>query len=141
MNGGHARAAKCKFIRCKADEMRADPTLAEAGLRRILAEFNGWTMQHTFFGVYVLDAYHKRLRIAIEVDGAYHDAHDQTIKDQCRTEFITSKNVSVLRFTNEAVLNSPELVSEEIAHAMDMSKGTAKPREDVMYELAKNGLL
>ena len=43
--------------------------------------------------------------LAIEVDGSIHESEDQKIYDEQRTEYLNSKNIQVLRFTNEQVEN------------------------------------
>jgi very-short-patch-repair endonuclease len=63
---------------------------------------------------YVLDFYCHRLRLSLEIDGAYHNQQEQKEKDDERTKYLKNMGVSEIRFTNEQVLNDCETVIEII---------------------------
>ena len=54
-------------------------------------------------GRYVVDIYCPSLRLAIEIDGQYHDNPDMTAYDKKRQNEIETLGVKVLRFKNEDV--------------------------------------
>jgi leucyl-tRNA synthetase len=51
---------------------------------------------------------------AIEVDGEYHDDEKQKLYDNERTIELNAKNVVVLRFSNDEVINNTEQVINKI---------------------------
>ena len=69
--------------------------------------------QHPLAG-YVLDFYCHRLRLSLEIDGAYHNQQEKKEKDDERTKYLKNMGVSEIRFTNEQVLNDCETVIEII---------------------------
>ena|SRR3989339_1073412 len=62
-------------------------------------------------GNYILDFYCPKLRLAIEVDGSQHIENEY---DGKRTEYLRKKNIFVLRFWNNEVLNNREGVCLKI---------------------------
>lgn len=55
-------------------------------------------------GPYSLDFYCPARRLAVEVDGNYHDEPNQIDYDAERTRYLDARGITVLRFANEAVL-------------------------------------
>lgn len=51
-------------------------------------------------GNYIVDFYCPKLRIVIEIDGVQHYQPEHYEKDFVRDEFITGKDITVLRFDN-----------------------------------------
>jgi very-short-patch-repair endonuclease len=64
--------------------------------------------------VYVLDFYCHKLKLSIEIDGAYHTSLEQKEKDIARTKDLNEVGIKEIRFTNDDVLNHFELVIEKI---------------------------
>jgi very-short-patch-repair endonuclease len=64
--------------------------------------------------VYVLDFYCHKLKLSIEIDGAYHTSIEQKEKDFARTIDLNEVGIKEIRFTNDDVLNHFELVIEKI---------------------------
>ncbi|HEV7254816.1 MAG TPA: endonuclease domain-containing protein [Mesorhizobium sp.] len=54
-------------------------------------------------GPYVADFLSHRLKLVIEVDGAYHDDPAQRQRDEARTQWLRDQGYRVLRFTNDQV--------------------------------------
>lgn len=52
---------------------------------------------------YVLDFYCPELRLAIELDGNSHFTKSAKIDDSIRDQYLQSKNIMVLRFTNNEI--------------------------------------
>jgi very-short-patch-repair endonuclease len=63
---------------------------------------------------YILDFYCPEEKLAIELDGAYHDAEYPRLYDKARTEFLNSLNIRVLRFENKMVFRNPDQLILEI---------------------------
>src|SRR5690606_3554491 len=63
---------------------------------------------------YIADFYCHALHLIIEIDGGYHDTVEQKIKDEERTELLTSNKITVIRFTNDEVINNIDDVIKEI---------------------------
>jgi very-short-patch-repair endonuclease len=90
-------AAGDKLAQARA--MRAAPTAAEAVLWPALA--------HVIAG-YIVDFYCAELRLALEVDGAVHDA--QRFDDRAREDHLASLGVCVMRPRNDDVLEHLDAV-------------------------------
>jgi very-short-patch-repair endonuclease len=63
---------------------------------------------------YVLDFYCPKSRLAIEVDGGYHDNRETKIYDLVRQEYIEDCGVKFLRFKNDEITNDLEFVLGKI---------------------------
>lgn len=59
-------------------------------------------------GEYIVDFYCHEHRLVIEIDGDTHGEEDAQRKDQIRTEFLESKGLRVVWFTNPDVVNNIE---------------------------------
>ena len=66
------------------------------------------------FGPYVLDFYCPSIRLCIELDGEVHDSQEAQQHDSDRTSFLNQNRIHVLRFRNEEVEQSIELVLQRI---------------------------
>jgi 5-methyltetrahydrofolate--homocysteine methyltransferase len=66
-------------------------------------------------GPYVLDFCCPSLRLAVEVDGAVHDATEQVIRDGLRTEHLALFDYLVLRVRNEDVFTNLGAVLDRIS--------------------------
>lgn len=84
-------------------------TAAETRLWRALRgrRFRGlkWRRQHPV-GPYIVDFFCRELRLAIEVDGAVHDATGE--RDRQRDEYLAGRGLRVVRVRNEDVLDRLE---------------------------------
>ena len=98
----------------RAEEMRANPTKAEAFLwEKLKAKKLGvkFRQQH-IIDQYIVDFACIKEGLIIEVDGEIHN--DQKEADQIRTEILESLGYKVIRFTNEEVLQNYENVIAQI---------------------------
>ena len=92
----------------KARELRENMTETEKIMWELLnndpfRKFK-FRRQHPL-GNYILDFYSHKLELSIEIDGEYHDKHEQKEYDRLRTEFIAFQGIQELRFKNHEVLN------------------------------------
>ena len=71
-------------------------------------------------GNYIVDFYCPKLRIAIEVDGVQHYEPEHYEKDFLRDEFISNKDITILRFDNSDVKKDYHSVLYRIADVCEM---------------------
>lgn len=71
-------------------------------------------------GLYVLDFYCPKKRLAVEVDGGQH-AGETNLHDMKRTDFLNKQNIRVIRFWNNEVLSNIEGVVERIIEEVNNS--------------------
>lgn len=79
--------------------------------------------QHAI-GVFIADFVCLDKRLVIEVDGDYHNQTKEY--DQARTEFLNSEGFSVIRFTNNEVLNNLQDVISSIKTSLDNAPSIAR---------------
>jgi very-short-patch-repair endonuclease len=65
-------------------------------------------------GPFTIDFYCPALHLAIEIDGGQHAENQHKIYDQRRTDFLKQKDITVIRFWDNEVLNNIEGVLEKI---------------------------
>ncbi len=97
-------------------KLRNNSTLAEIALWNLIKNSKlgrKFRRQHSI-GNYIIDFYCPEEKLALELDGAYHDAEYPRLYDQARTEFLNSLNIRVLRFENKEVFKNPERLVMEI---------------------------
>ena len=102
----------------KANEMRRDPTPAEARMWEILKSqvmpnFPGhiFYRQMVAYG-YILDFYCPTLRLGLEIDGGIHD--NQKRYDRQRDTNLARRGIKVVRARNEVVFNRPEALARQL---------------------------
>jgi very-short-patch-repair endonuclease len=100
-----------------AKQLRKDQTDAENLLWHLLRgrRFCGFKFRRQYpFGGYILDFYCHSAKLVIELDGGGHNVDQQRLYDVERTKVLEGAGLRVLRFWNDAVLNSFEDVLIEI---------------------------
>jgi len=106
-----------KHLKDKRKDLRNHLTAAEATMWKYLqnSKLDGkkFRSQHSV-GNYILDFYCPSEKIAIEVDGSVHNDYAAQSYDEERTAFLNKNGIVVVRFENKEVLQSEELVCEEI---------------------------
>ncbi|MDT0685271.1 endonuclease domain-containing protein [Autumnicola psychrophila] len=63
---------------------------------------------------FIVDFYCHELRLVIEVDGGYHQNHEQKKSDAEREKLLEFQDLTIMRFTNEEVTNDIEEVINTI---------------------------
>jgi len=71
---------------------------------------------------FAVDFYTQELKLAIEVDGKYHNKREQKFYDDDRNRILESHNIVILRFTNDQVINSTQSVLNEIRRTIRVLK-------------------
>ena len=72
--------------------------------------------QH-IIGYYIVDFVCLEKMLVVEVDGEYHSTDEQKALDELRTEYLNSVDFSVVRFTNEQVINH---INDVVAHIEEL---------------------
>jgi very-short-patch-repair endonuclease len=114
-----------------ARHLRKNATDAEKLLWQLLRnrQLNNakFRRQHPIKEGIILDFYCNSEKLAIEVDGGYHNSKEQQAADAERTHFLNERGIRVIRFTNEQVLEETEAVLEEIAQILEAA---SSPKTD-----------
>jgi very-short-patch-repair endonuclease len=110
-------------IGMRASELRQiQPTAAEIRMRNGLEYFKsrGFSFGYSvpFGDKFVLDFFCPKAKLAVEVDGGYHNTTEQQNRDNARTKYLNACGVHVLRFTNEQVRRQMNEVLREIGDAV-----------------------
>ena len=66
--------------------------------------------------IYIADFYCHKLKLVIELDGSIHDIEEVKANDMIRQKMIEEEGITVMRFTNEEVMNNINQVLK-IIHA------------------------
>ena len=110
-------------LKNRAAHMRANPTEAEELLWNALcAQQIGYKIRRQHIvSQYILDFAYLDNRLAIELDGGYHNEKDQQYDDAVRTKNLEQLGWRVLRFTNAEVFHDLESVLSQIKSAISIS--------------------
>ena len=115
----HTERAIYGDIKERARSMRKSPTPAEEKLwRRIRKkQVSGFRFRRQYaISRYITDFYCPEAELAIELDGDIHCAPGQAEYDRERQQYLEELGISVLRFTNDQVINSTDSVVGVIRH-------------------------
>jgi len=100
----------------KAKKLRENMTQAELVLWEYLRQHPfgfKFRRQHPL-GIYVVDFYCHKLKLVIEVDGSVHSLKEIKEADLERQRLLEMEGLKVIRFTNEEILKTKEVVVEKI---------------------------
>ncbi len=109
------------MLKAYAKENRKNPTEAENILWDCLKERQlgqPFRRQH-IIGDYIADFICIPSKLIIEIDGGYHQLPEQQVSDEQRQEWLESRGFTVIRFTNEEVINDIENVLETIEQNLE----------------------
>ena len=101
----------------KARKLRNNATTGEKRLWKYISrkQIHGYDFdRQTPIDAYIVDFFCKRLRLAIELDGQYHDFKVEY--DERRQNRIQRFGVKVIRFEEKAVLEDIDPILEEISY-------------------------
>lgn len=88
----------------RAQELRRKATPQENHLwYDFLSTYPFRFLRQRIFGSYIVDFYCHEARLVIEVDGSQHFTEEALEYDRCRTAFLESLQLKVIRFTNREV--------------------------------------
>ncbi len=98
----------------RAQEMRKNPTPAEAKLWSYLKTLNVRILRQRPIGNFIIDFYCPAALLVIEVDGESHDRLEVEEYDLERTLILESHGLNVVRFTNGEVFGEFGRVCNEV---------------------------
>jgi very-short-patch-repair endonuclease len=108
-------------LRNFARQLRKDQTDAEAKLWSILRsrQLSGFKFrrQYPLHG-YILDFYCVRAKLAVELDGGQHLDPENLNYDSIRTRRLAEIGVTVIRYPDDDLLQSPDLIADDIYHRL-----------------------
>jgi very-short-patch-repair endonuclease len=105
-----------------ARALRKRMTDAEIRLwaRLRLKRLNGYPFQRQrIIGNYIVDFYCPRAKLVIEVDGGQHYYNENLLSDKRRDNYLKSKQLTIMRFTDTDVLVNTEVVIQQILLYLD----------------------
>ena len=115
-----------------AQEMRKNPTDGEKALWNILRKFRykGYIFrrQHPV-NIFIADFYCHKLKLIIQVDGDVHDSEQAIQYDDGRTAELEKYGLSIMRFTNDQVLNEKEKITLQIQNYISTLTSPSHPGE------------
>ena len=77
--------------------------------------------------IYIADFYSHCLKLIIEIDGEYHNQKAQIQKDDKRNEILISQGVTVMRFTNDEVLNELSKIKTILLNYIESYEEKSRP--------------
>lgn len=111
-----ANCSNYDLLKQFAKENRKHPTLAEEVLWHLLEKNNlgkPFRRQH-IIGDYIADFFCLPCSLIIEIDGGYHQLPEHQISDEERSKRLEELGYTIIRFTNEQVLNDTMNVIQQI---------------------------
>ena len=124
MKGTALHRKNSSRVRDFARGQRDEPTRAEALFWQAVRNrrFAGLKFKRQMaIGPFIADFCCFEHRLIVELDGAPHESLEAQTKDATRTAFLKREGYKVLRFPNERVLGSLELVLGEIGRVLDLA--------------------
>ena len=107
-----------------ARKMRNNPTRAEAELwRHLKGDQTGYDFHRQKpIGYYIANFFCHDLYLVIEVDGGSHELLTVQYKDSKKEEYLNGMNLTVMRFTDDEVLNDTDTVLKTIKNYIEEFK-------------------
>lgn len=106
----------------RAKELRQNMTVAEKKLwNEYLKVLPLRVLRQRPISHFIVDFYCAELKLVIEVDGESHFTEEAQAYDQERTEVLESYGLTVMRFTNQQVLQEFEAVCLQIAKKIPLN--------------------
>ncbi|MGH9441887.1 MAG: endonuclease domain-containing protein [Thermoanaerobaculia bacterium] len=115
----HSTARAWRRIKSTTKLLRREETPAEAELWKLLrgGRLGGFRFRRQHgVGPFVVDFFCWKANLVIELDGGIHSA--KGIEDRARQEFLESRGLRVIRFSNDRVFTDPAGVLREITSAL-----------------------
>ena len=115
-----------------AQQLRKNPTKEEAILwRHFLSTYPVRFRRQLVIGPYIVDFYCHLARLVVELDGSQHCEPEKMERDVLRTQYLQSKGLKVVRFSNFDVLRNFEgvcqaldtIVQTRMTHIQNASPG------------------
>ena len=108
-----------KNLKRVRDKLKCNPTKAESVIWEYLRnKKTGYKIRRQHIvGYYIPDFLCLSKKLIIEIDGKIHLKQKEA--DLSRTEALNDLGFKIIRFTNEEILNNPEMVAQKIKERLD----------------------
>ena len=111
----------------RAKKMRQNPTVAEKKLwSEYLRHYRLRFLRQRPIDHFIVDFYCASCKLVIEIDGDSHFTEEGKLYDRERTKILEGYGLTVIRFTNDQVMNSFEGVCAKIESLIPPSPPFAK---------------
>jgi very-short-patch-repair endonuclease len=112
---GNPEIARTSYAQRNAYKNDKNPTKAEAKFRELLTGLKvRFQSQYTLSGKHILDFYLFDSKIAVEIDGRYHNTAAQKKKDKLKEAECKRNGIHLIRYTNTEVFEYPEDIREDL---------------------------
>jgi very-short-patch-repair endonuclease len=107
-----------------AEQMRRNPTPAEAEFTRILNSVDGgklrgtYTCQRRVGRKWILDVFFFRQGLGIEIDGGYHSDPKRRRMDALKASVCEEAGITLIRITNEEVFGDREVLLKKLREGL-----------------------
>jgi very-short-patch-repair endonuclease len=84
-------------------------------------QLNNWKFrrQHPLTEGFILDFYCAETKVALEIDGSYHQEQQQYQDDKTRSEYLAEYDIRVMRIQNDEILHNVKHVLKAIVTFTD----------------------
>lgn len=112
---GNPETAGASYTQRNAYKNEQNPTKAESQFKDLLKSIKvRFQTQYTLSGKHILDYYLFDSKIAVEVDGSYHNSPAQKKKDKLKEMECKRNGIALLRYSNQDVLRHSDDVKEDL---------------------------
>ncbi|MCC6636415.1 MAG: endonuclease domain-containing protein [Ignavibacteriaceae bacterium] len=128
-----------EYLKDRRQELRNNATPTEKLLwAELKNKQTGYKFRRQFsVGNYILDFYCAELKLCVEIDGPTHYGMKASEYDAVRQKFLESLGITVVRFTNHEVYESPYRVVERIRGWFPLLSGNMPPTIEEIREKLK----
>ncbi len=111
-----------ELLKANARNNRKSMTEAERAFWEIVKSRNlgEQCLRQHIIGDYIVDFLFRKSKLIIEIDGGYHFTSDQQKEDAIRTDWLENMGYTILRFTNEAIINDTDNIINSIKEKLIM---------------------
>jgi very-short-patch-repair endonuclease len=107
-----------------AEQMKRDPTPAEAEFTRILNSIDGGKLRDTYAcqrrvgRKWILDVFFFKQGLGVEIDGGYHSYQNQRRMDASKARACEEAGITLVRITNEEVFGDREVLLRKLREGL-----------------------
>ncbi len=118
----HKFALRRKWRRTSA-ERKFEQMLRQIGNGFLIGKFKS---EWAICGKWILDFYFPEYRLAVEIDGEYHDEPEQKERDKAKSIDCEKLEITLLRLTNHEVLNLPTETERKLLQYLEIAAARAE---------------
>ncbi len=118
----HKFALRRKWRRTSA-ERKFEQMLRSVGNGALIGKFE---TEWAICGKWILDFYFPQYRLAVEIDGEYHNEPEQKERDKAKSVDCEKLEITLLRLTNQEVLNLPTETERKLLQYLEVAAARAE---------------